>query len=159
MTRHAKDAVLIGKEVDGTKAWHDLRRSGVGGSDIAKILGVSPWGDAYSLWCEKTGDATPQEKASPLMVAGHYTELGAHAWYVDEQLEEGLFLRNTHTWAHKDRRWQHANPDRIVSTKKSDASITGIVEFKYSPARPEKWGADGSTDIPKDYWCLSLIHI
>ena len=72
MTRHAKDAVLIGKEVDGTQAWHDLRRSGVGGSDIAKILGVSPWGDSYSLWYEKTGDSVAAEQTSPLMEAGHY---------------------------------------------------------------------------------------
>ena len=27
MTRHAKDAVLIGCEIDGTQAWHDLRLS------------------------------------------------------------------------------------------------------------------------------------
>ena len=153
MTRHAKDAVLIGCEIDGTQAWHDLRRSGVGGSDIAKVLGLSPWGDSYSLWCEKTGDSVAAEQTSPLMEAGHYTELAADRWYRDKKLPEGLFLRDARTWAHKDRRWQLANPDRIVCTRNTDASIDGIVEFKYSPGRPSDWGPDGSTDIPKHYWC------
>ena len=153
MTRHAKDAVLIGCEIDGTQAWHDLRRSGVGGSDIAKVLGLSPWGDSYALWYEKTGDSVAAEQTSPLMEAGHYVELAADRWYRDKKLPEGLFLRDARTWAHKDRRWQLANPDRIVCTRNTDASIDGIVEFKYSPGRPGDWGPDGSTDIPKHYWC------
>ncbi|NCU16022.1 YqaJ viral recombinase family protein, partial [Lactobacillus paracasei] len=88
----------------------DLRRSGVGGSDIAKVLGLSPWGDSYSLWCEKTGDSVAAEQTSPLMEAGHYVELAADQWYRDKELPEGTFLRDARTWAHKDRRWQLANP-------------------------------------------------
>lgn len=35
--------------------WLKVRRQGVGGSDVAAILGLSKYKGAYSLWAEKTG--------------------------------------------------------------------------------------------------------
>jgi putative phage-type endonuclease len=40
---------------DNKKEWLEQRRSGIGGSDAAAVLGLSPWKSAYTLWCEKTG--------------------------------------------------------------------------------------------------------
>ncbi len=39
----------------GTPVWHNARRLGIGGSEIAIILGESPWRTPYDLWLEKTG--------------------------------------------------------------------------------------------------------
>lgn len=36
-------------------AWHQFRARGCGSSDIASILGISPWKSAHQLWKEKTG--------------------------------------------------------------------------------------------------------
>jgi putative phage-type endonuclease len=36
-------------------AWLAERRTGIGGSDIAKILNISPFGTSFQLWLEKTG--------------------------------------------------------------------------------------------------------
>lgn len=48
--------------VDGDrKAWLDVRRQGVGGSDVAAIMGLSRWKGAYSLWAEKTGLMVPDD--------------------------------------------------------------------------------------------------
>lgn len=35
--------------------WLDARKSGIGGSDAAAVLGASPWKSPYALWAEKTG--------------------------------------------------------------------------------------------------------
>ena len=35
--------------------WLDWRRGGIGSSDIAAIIGLSPWATPYSVWAEKTG--------------------------------------------------------------------------------------------------------
>lgn len=35
--------------------WLAARRGGLGASDMAVIMGVSPWQSAYGLWAEKTG--------------------------------------------------------------------------------------------------------
>jgi putative phage-type endonuclease len=42
-----------------TQAWHDKRRRGLGGSEIAIIMGLSPYRTPYSLWLEKTGRKQP----------------------------------------------------------------------------------------------------
>lgn len=42
--------------------WLALRTTGLGGSDIAAMLGVSPWKSTYELWLEKTGTLT-EDKA------------------------------------------------------------------------------------------------
>ena len=36
-------------------AWHARRAAGIGSSDIAGILEVSPWQSPYAVWCSKTG--------------------------------------------------------------------------------------------------------
>ena len=35
--------------------WLEHRRHGIGGSDAAVIMGVSPWKSLMDLWLEKTG--------------------------------------------------------------------------------------------------------
>lgn len=39
----------------GTEAWKEHRRKGIGASEIAAVIGESPYGTAYSVWLEKTG--------------------------------------------------------------------------------------------------------
>ena len=41
--------------------WLAWRRNGIGGSDIAAILGHSSWASPWSLWAEKTGLYTPPD--------------------------------------------------------------------------------------------------
>lgn len=41
--------------------FHTLRRTGLGGSDIGAVLGLSPYRTPYQVWMEKTGRAEPFE--------------------------------------------------------------------------------------------------
>ena len=41
-------------------AWLEERRGGLGGSDIAKIVGASKWGSAVDVWLDKKGMKEPQ---------------------------------------------------------------------------------------------------
>ena len=34
--------------------WLEYRKKGIGGSEIASILGVSPFSNAYKVWLDKT---------------------------------------------------------------------------------------------------------
>lgn len=54
----------IHKEVNltqGTDSWVRWRRSGLGGSDAAVVMGVSPYRSPYQLWEEKLGLGQQQE--------------------------------------------------------------------------------------------------
>lgn len=45
----------------GTPAWHEWRKNKLTASRIAQIMGCSPYGTPYSLWCEMTGRVPPQK--------------------------------------------------------------------------------------------------
>ncbi len=55
-------------------AWLLARRDGVGGSDAAAIMGVSPFKSALALYVEKTMDGAPDEHASEIADWGRYFE-------------------------------------------------------------------------------------
>ena len=42
-------------EIYPSAEFHDRRRKGVGGSDVGKIMGVSAFGSALDVYCEKLG--------------------------------------------------------------------------------------------------------
>ena len=42
-------------------AWERVRNSGIGGSDIACIMGLNPWKSAYALYAEKHGDVEAED--------------------------------------------------------------------------------------------------
>lgn len=55
--------------------WLDLRRStGIGGSDVAALLGLSPWSSPYALWLDKTGRKPPEDNSTMRLRAGHFLE-------------------------------------------------------------------------------------
>ena len=47
--------------------WLAIRQTGLGGSDIAAALGVSPWKTPVELWMEKTGQKT-DDAGNPLLL-------------------------------------------------------------------------------------------
>lgn len=47
--------------VDNRTDWLKARRKGIGGSDAASVLGISPWKSNVQLWEEKTGIAEPED--------------------------------------------------------------------------------------------------
>ncbi len=42
--------------------WLELRKPGIGSSDAAPSVNLSPWTSAYALWCEKRGITSNEEK-------------------------------------------------------------------------------------------------
>lgn len=124
--------------------WRDARLDGIGGSDIAAILGLVNWETEYGLWLTKTG-ARPPVDETPMMTRGRYAELMLAQWFADET---GLALRKTGTWAVPEYDpvtdstvpgWMRCNPDRFTSDG-------GGVEFKAPD--PTTGASTGSTGRP-----------
>lgn len=67
---------------DGDRdAWLDQRRKGVGGSDVAAIMGLSPWRSACQTWAEKSGLTEAEDiSGRPSVVWGNILEpiVGEH---------------------------------------------------------------------------------
>ncbi len=62
--------------------WYELRRTGIGGSDAAAVLGESHWKTPYKVWREKVfGERDPDNKS---FQAGRRLEPVIRQWYEDE---------------------------------------------------------------------------
>lgn len=56
---------LPAKAYERTQApWLQARRSGLGASDTATILGLNPWGSPYQVWADKVSSARPVDSAA-----------------------------------------------------------------------------------------------
>lgn len=54
--------------------WLDWRRQGIGASDIAPILGLSPFTTAYQVWLDKTGQVPDEDGGTFAMRRGQHME-------------------------------------------------------------------------------------
>lgn len=120
--------------------WLELRKTGIGGSDVAAIFGLSPWKSPMELFAEKTGQM-PEKKQTWAMTRGIALEEPLARWFsetygVKVWRKNGLIRHPEHTW-------MVANIDRRVVGQK-----IGVECKTASPFAFEKW-ANG--DAPIDY--------
>lgn len=109
--------------------WLRARRSGIGGSDAAAIMGVSPWASQYSLWMDKTGQ--PIEKAeTPAMRFGNLMEPVIREQY--EFIQSVVVLEDKTLYQHPVHKFMLANLDGVVFDPATKGEPLGILEIKTS---------------------------
>src|SRR5258706_1965784 len=94
-------------------AWHAARRQGITASEIPVVMGLSPWSSPYALYHRKTGDL-PEPEDTTVLSLGRYLE----QWVADAFAERHPFAvwgDGRKLFAHRDRPWQLATPDRILT--------------------------------------------
>jgi len=122
----------------------------IGGSDIASVMGLSPWKSALQLWAEKTGKIQPDDLSNNEAV-----ELGTELEdFVAKKFERktGLKVRRSPKYyVHKDYPHFRAQVDRLVQ------GTDELLECKTTSAWKEKeW--DGE-DIPEHYICQVMWQL
>ena len=119
--------------------WLETRRSGIGGSDAAAVLGLSPWSSPLSLWLDKVhgGDDARRSEA---MRWGTVLE---DAIAREMAREHGIRLGPCPgILAHPDRRHQLATIDRYGVDR--DRRPTSVVEVKTADGfAAADWDEDG----------------
>ena len=147
--------------------WLAARRQGITASEIAVILGISPWDSPFNLYWRKLGEI-PETFQTDAMSLGTYLE----PWIADRWAEDhpewwpgmgGL-------WASDNRPWQLCTPDRLLfrgiptggpgTPPDPDESV---LEIK-SAGSYDGWGPDGSDLIPPYYraqvlWQLDTLGL
>lgn len=145
------DAVLLGQYTAGSDEWHAARASGIGGSEIAAVIGLSPWESRYSLYWRKKNRLRPVEETDP-MKWGTLIEPVVYQEYEANHLRRGQTMTTGATFAHIDKPWQIANPDGLIWS--SNGELEDGVEIKVPGTdHTETWGPDGSDRIPIYYRC------
>ena len=152
------------------------RRAGIGGSDLAAVLGLSPYKTPFQIWREKTGrdDLEPTPEQAERMhwgtvlesvVANHYAEVSGRT-----------IQRINATLVHREHPCIIGHLDRVTVTPGSRARwdakagrVLGadlVLEVKTASAYALRsdgaedaagWGIAGTDQVPQHYW-LQVQH-
>lgn len=132
------------------EAWLELRKGGIGSSDVGAILGLNPYQTPYQLWRQKKGlDAPTQENMA--MRLGHYLEDAVATCYHDATGRE-IIKASAGDWLIVSDKYPHlrVSPDRTAwwspdAPKKHENK--GIVECKTTQMQ-----IDGDS-LPQHWFC------
>lgn len=130
-----------------SEAWHENRRTFIGGSDAAAVLGLSKWQTPYHLYLEKTGEIEPEAQTWE-MSYGKALEPLLRQHYANTTGREVIL-------PHKSIRsekypFMGYNPDGLIVSEKR------LAEFK-TAAYGDLWGEEGTDEIPIEY-LLQVQH-
>ncbi len=127
----------------------ELRKGGIGSSEVGTILGLNPYQTPYQLWRLKKGlDPAPEENFA--MRAGHYLEDAVSRFYADETGNE-IIKASAGDWIIVNNEQPHlrVSPDRTYWPKglSRRACNKGIVECKTTQME-----IDGDS-LPQHWFC------
>lgn len=141
--------------------WLEVRKTGIGGSDAAAVLGLSPWRSPLDVFLDKTGRSAPQEETDAMywgtrleaLVANKYCEVsGNEVRRVNSLLRSDKFPCLI------------GNIDRAVCPEKGKLPVvkgefrtSKILECKTARSMSDEWGANGSDQIPQ-YYLAQVLH-
>ncbi|MDE2102932.1 MAG: YqaJ viral recombinase family protein [Patescibacteria group bacterium] len=132
----------------GSPEWHALRRTGIGGTDAASIMGLG-YQTPYDLWELKTGRRAPEDLSGLEAVRlGARLEAVVADEYADRAGAPLLHVRETLRRA--DKPWMFAHVDRTALTASGPVGIEIKTAGLVGVAGAE-WGEDGSDEVPAGY--------
>jgi putative phage-type endonuclease len=132
-------------------AGHD-RSKFLGGSDIAAVLGISPWRTPLQLWQDKT---TPRVEGTPKKVftRGQRWEAVVAEMLVEDLTRRGHkveILRSNTRYQDEDLSFLAAEIDFELRLDDAD-EVTNCELKTVHPFRMREWGDTGSDDLPVHY--------
>lgn len=136
--------------------WLAWRRSGIGASDVAGILGLSPWASPFSVWASKIDDQA-DDHDNDAMEFGRRAEVMVGPWFTDRT---GLTVAGEQArCTHRDDRWKLCTVDGFVlDGPNSDiASALGVLEIKTTGDSAADW----AVEVPVHYRCQATwaMHV
>ncbi|MFF4090350.1 YqaJ viral recombinase family protein [Streptomyces nigra] len=119
-------AVVLGPDAP-REEWHAVRKSGIGGSDIAAVCGLNPWTSPLEIWLKKTGQTVPPRQDPILSEAaemGHELEPVTARRFT--KITGLPVFDNPGTLRMPDIPWALVNLDRTTE----EEGLPGVVELK-----------------------------
>lgn len=167
--------------------WLAARRAGVTASEIAVVLGLSPYSSPYKLYHQKLGNLPPDGESDAMALGNHMESFVADRF---AKRHPDLYVSGNgrELYAHADRPWQMATPDRCVyeapqviaqctcswpeahpgidhdpSCPADHGGPIAVLECKIDGGSDE-WGDDGSDEIPVHYraqvlWQMDVMGV
>ena len=129
--------------------WHEYRRKTVSASEVAAVLGISPYTSPFDLWwAKRLGDVNPE---TPAMRRGKRLEPLILEDFQEEHPE--FYLDRAGLYVNAERPWQACTPDALAYETAGWAEgrdPVAVVEAKTAGSR-DGWGTEGTDEIPAHY--------
>ena len=133
------------------KEWLANRKKGLGGSDIAAVLGLNPWMSNTELWEYKTGRKEPRDlSGNELVQYGHDAEPLLRDLFALDHPEYTVGYVENNSFTNTDYPWAVASLDGWLTDREGRR---GILEIKTTQ---KKWEKD---KIPDNYFCQVLFYM
>jgi putative phage-type endonuclease len=136
------------------------RRTFIGGTDVAAILGMNPWRSAMDVWLEKTGRVEARRPETPAMAWGKRLEPVVAQAFSEAT---GLAAVETAPVTLEGRPFLGGSPDRLLVGP--NGKTVGVLEIK-TARDGSAWGPDwsGAGGVPPHYaiqaaWYAGLLGI
>lgn len=143
------------KKMDGVPRdeWLEMRRTGIGGSGAAGILGVSPWSSPFDVYAEIV--LGHQIEESKDMKRGNLFEPVVVQMFEEA---EGLATTPSVFARNKKHEWLIGTPDRlVVSGPGEEAPIAGLEAKTAHFFAADGFGEPGTDEVPEHY-LLQCAH-
>lgn len=118
------------KKPESREEWLSIRKTGIGGSDVASILGLSPWRTETSLFLNKTGAAEDQAQSLAMRIGNELEDFAAKLYCEQTGYtvrNYGYMIRKGHSIADVDRL---VSVDGSVPAHHEDIRTDTILECK-----------------------------
>ena len=98
--------------------WLAEREKGIGASDVAAILSLSPWETAFSLWLKKTHQADPEPENEAMLMGHLMEEVVVKRWEMETGQKAIKASAADIIYVHPEHDFLRATPDRVVRGRK-----------------------------------------
>lgn len=133
------------------------RQNGLGGSDIAALLGMSPYKTPVELWAEKVGHPASQQREGLHLRFGQHlepfiaTEFESQTGLVTQEYLDAL--------VHPEHSFMYAHVDRFVVNEAWQPAVVegavvadALLECKTASVyNKDEWGPSGTDQVPRAY--------
>jgi putative phage-type endonuclease len=148
--------VLVTAAEPETDEWFAARRGGITGTDLPKILGLTKYGNALSVWLDKRGelddDAGEAARWGQLL-----EETVAQEWAA----RNGTAVHDVGVLAHTEQHWMRASLDRLVASCPDGEQARCALEVKTRSAWVADQWAEGVPDsvLAQTTWGLMVTGL
>lgn len=128
------------------------RRTGIGGSDVAAILGLSPWRSAYDVWLTKTSEEELPDDVedNDAILFGHLLEPVVRDEFA-RRMKKQVTTSDT-VFRHKEKPFLIANVDGLIVGESAGLEVKTASEYM-----AENWGEEMTDQIPQ-YYLTQVVH-
>ena len=128
--------------------WLAERRAGIGGSDVAAILGLSPFKTAFEVWLDKTSaelTRNPIDDLERIQFGRLMEDIIAREY----ARREGVKVRRRNELVrHARYPWMIANVDRLIDGQRCGLECKNVDAMAF---RLGDWGEPGTDQAPDEY--------